>query len=136
MKADLRISIKDCHKNKSLKVQLFRSPFAVRQFWVRMNGQPWPRSGQLVSLTRLLAALRKARVRRSGPRTKGIPAACALATAAGVGGPERSHVLSAAEAPFAGKHFPVTAAGDGRCRNPALCFRVFRVFRGPTASTA
>ena len=50
MKADLRISIKDYSRNKNLKVQLTRVPFAsARQFWVRMNGQPWPKGGQPVS---------------------------------------------------------------------------------------
>jgi hypothetical protein len=39
MKADLRISIKDFHRNKNLKIQLVHVPFsASRQFWVRMNG--------------------------------------------------------------------------------------------------
>jgi hypothetical protein len=41
MKVDLRISIKDYHRNKNLKIQLMRVPFsASRQFWVRMNGIP------------------------------------------------------------------------------------------------
>jgi len=64
MKADLRISVKDYSRNKNLKIQLARVPFtAARLFWVRMNGQPWPKSGQPVSLTRVLTALRKALVR-------------------------------------------------------------------------
>ena len=64
MKADWRISIKDYSRNKSLKVQLKRVPFAsARQFWVRMNGQPWPKSGQPVSLTRVFTALRKSLVK-------------------------------------------------------------------------
>jgi hypothetical protein len=64
MKTDLRISIKDYSRNKNLKIQLARVPFtASRQFWVRMNGEPWPRSGVPVSLTRLLTALRKSLVR-------------------------------------------------------------------------
>ncbi len=64
MKADLRISIKDYSRNKNLKVQLARVPFArSRQFWVRMNGEPWPKPGQPVSLTRVFTALRKALVK-------------------------------------------------------------------------
>jgi hypothetical protein len=64
MKADLRISVKDYHRNKNLKIQLARVPFATsRQFWVRMNGQPWLTDGRPVSLTRLLTALRKALVK-------------------------------------------------------------------------
>lgn len=64
MKADLRISVKDYHRHKNLKIQLARRPFTgSRQFWVRMNGQPWPNDGRPVSLTRLLTALRKALVR-------------------------------------------------------------------------
>ena len=42
MKADLRISIKDYHRNKSLKILLFRAPFPCRQFLVRMDGAAWP----------------------------------------------------------------------------------------------
>jgi hypothetical protein len=38
MKADLRISVKDYARNKSLKVLLLRVPFASRRFFVRMNG--------------------------------------------------------------------------------------------------
>jgi hypothetical protein len=70
MKADLRISIKDYRRNKNLKVQLMQVPFAsARHYWVRMNGQPWPQSGQQVSLTRVMAALRKAlgKASRTGP---------------------------------------------------------------------
>ena len=64
MKADLRISVKDYSRHKNLKIQLTRVPLAAaRQFWVRMNGQPWPKSGQPVSLTRLLTALRKSLVK-------------------------------------------------------------------------
>jgi hypothetical protein len=64
MKADLRISIKDYSRDKNLKIQLTRVPFAAsRQFWVRMNGVPWPKSGRPVSLTRLLTALRKSLVK-------------------------------------------------------------------------
>jgi hypothetical protein len=60
MKADLRISIKDYRRNKSLKVQLVQVPFGQRQFWVRMAGKPWPAPGQPVSITRVTTALRKA----------------------------------------------------------------------------
>jgi hypothetical protein len=63
MKADLRISIKDYHRKKSLKTLLFRPPFPGRQFLVRMNGAPWPADGVPVSLTRLVPALRKSLVR-------------------------------------------------------------------------
>jgi hypothetical protein len=64
MKADLRISIKDYRRNKNLKIQLVRAPFsASRQFWVRMNGQPWPKDRRPVSLTRLMTALRKSLVK-------------------------------------------------------------------------
>ena len=66
MKADLRISIKDYHRKKSLKVLLFRLPYPCRQFLVRMNGEPWPSDGGPVSLTRLVTALRKALVRADG----------------------------------------------------------------------
>ena len=64
MKADLRISIKDYKRNKNLKIQLVHVPFsASRQFWVRMNGVPWPKDARPVSLTRLLTALRKSLVK-------------------------------------------------------------------------
>jgi len=64
MKADLRISIKDYSRNKNLKIQLVRLPFAgKRQFWIRMNGEPWPRDGRPVSLTKLLTNIRKALVK-------------------------------------------------------------------------
>jgi hypothetical protein len=65
MKADLRISIKDYHRNKSLKILLFRAPFSGGQFLVRMNGAAWPAGGGMVSLTRLVTALRKSLVRAS-----------------------------------------------------------------------
>ena len=45
MKADLRISIKDYHRKKNLKILLFRPPFPCRQFLARMNGAPWPAGG-------------------------------------------------------------------------------------------
>ncbi len=63
MKADLRISIKDYHRKKNLKILLFRPPFPCRQFPVRLNAAAWPTSGEPVSLTRLVAALRKSLVR-------------------------------------------------------------------------
>jgi hypothetical protein len=59
MIADLRISIKDFHRNKNLKIQLQRAIFSHRQFYVRMNGTPWPKDGRPVSLTRLLTSIRK-----------------------------------------------------------------------------
>jgi hypothetical protein len=41
MRADLRISIKDYHRNKNLKIQILHVPFSTsRQFWVRMNSVP------------------------------------------------------------------------------------------------
>jgi hypothetical protein len=63
MQADLRISIKDYRRGKTLKVLLTRTPFRPRQFFVRMNGGRWPASGQPVSLTRGITALRKALVK-------------------------------------------------------------------------
>lgn len=64
MKAQLRISVKDYSRNKNLKIQLVRTPFKQsRQFWVKMNGQPWPKDCQPVSLTRVLTALRKSLVK-------------------------------------------------------------------------
>jgi len=64
MKADLRISVKDYRRSKNLRILLVRVPFSSsRQFWVRMNGAPWPKNGSPVSLTRLLTGLRKALVR-------------------------------------------------------------------------
>jgi len=67
MKADLRISVKDYRRNKNLKIQFVHVPFsASRQFWVKMNGQPWPADGKPVSLTRVLTALRKSLVKSLG----------------------------------------------------------------------
>jgi hypothetical protein len=64
MKADLRISIKDYHRNKNLKIQLSRVRFAKnRQFFVKMNGKQWPNDGRPVSLTHLLTAVRKSLVK-------------------------------------------------------------------------
>jgi hypothetical protein len=43
MKAHMRISVKEFQRNKNLKIQLARVPFARnRRFWVKMNGRPWP----------------------------------------------------------------------------------------------
>ena len=66
MKPDLRISIKNFRRQKNLKVLLARTPFGGEQFFVRMNGGPWPKSGQPVSITRVTTALRKALVRSGG----------------------------------------------------------------------
>jgi hypothetical protein len=63
MNADLRISIKDYHRNKNLKILLFRPPFPCRQFLVQMSGTPWPAGGKPVSLTRLVTALRESLVK-------------------------------------------------------------------------
>ena len=68
MRADFRISVKDFARKKTLKVQLMRLPFG-RQFFVRMNGERWPRDGRPVSLSRVFASLRKALVRTQLPRT-------------------------------------------------------------------
>jgi len=75
MKADLRISIKDYHRNKNLKILLLRPPFPSRQFLVRMNGSPWPAKGGPVSLTRLLTAIRKSLVKTLSPAAaqRGLP---------------------------------------------------------------
>jgi len=62
-KADLRISINDYRRNKNLKVLLVCAPFAPCQFYVRMNGIPWPKDRRPVSITHLLTALRKAFVK-------------------------------------------------------------------------
>jgi hypothetical protein len=59
MKPDLRISIKDYRRAKSLKILLVRCHFSSRQFWIRMNGASWPKDARPVSLTRLFVALRK-----------------------------------------------------------------------------
>jgi hypothetical protein len=63
MKADLRIVVKDCRREKTLRISLVRVPFVPRQFFVRMNGAHWPASGKPVSLTRVLTGLRKSLVR-------------------------------------------------------------------------
>ena len=59
------ISIKDHHRHENPKVLLFRPPYPCQQLFVRVNGQPWPRPGVVVSSTRLAAALRKALVKRA-----------------------------------------------------------------------
>jgi hypothetical protein len=63
MKADLRVSIKDYRQNKKLKILLFRTPFATRHYYVRMNAVAWPKDLRAASLTRLLTGVRKALVR-------------------------------------------------------------------------
>jgi hypothetical protein len=63
MKADLRISVKDYHRNKNLKILLRRAIFSHRQFYVRMNGAPWPKDGRPVSITKLLTSIRKTLVK-------------------------------------------------------------------------
>ena len=63
MKADLRISVKDYRRNKTLKILLLHSPFTHRQLYVRMNGAPWPKDGRPVSLTNVMTSLRKALVK-------------------------------------------------------------------------
>ena len=72
MKAGLRISIKDYHRNKNLKILLFRPPFQCRGFPVRMNPDASGQAdglGGTVGLSRLLAAVRKSLVKglASGP---------------------------------------------------------------------
>jgi hypothetical protein len=61
MKADLRISIKDYHRNKNLKILLFRPPFPDTDF-TDLHGGGWRGVGP-VCLTRLLTGLRKSLVR-------------------------------------------------------------------------
>ena len=55
--------MKDYSRNKNLKVLLFRTPFGARQFFVRMNGERWPRDGRPASSTKVFTALRKALVK-------------------------------------------------------------------------
>src|SRR5262249_49811303 len=64
MKADLRISIKDFHRNRTLRVILYREPFQANRFRVTMNGDKWPKDGRPVSMTLLFASLRKRVVQR------------------------------------------------------------------------
>ena len=63
MTPDLRISIKDYRRSKNLKVLLYRVPFGPRKYWVRMNGDRWPKDARPVSVTKLFTALRKSLVR-------------------------------------------------------------------------
>ena len=53
MRAEQRISIKDYRQIKNLKILLFRTPFAPRQYWVRMHEAAWPKNRRAVSLTQL-----------------------------------------------------------------------------------
>ncbi len=46
---------------------LYRPPFPSRAYLVKMAGKPWPGGDQVVSLTRVVTALRKALVRASRP---------------------------------------------------------------------
>ncbi len=64
MKPDLRISVKDSRRAKSLKIELAQVNYSRnRQFFVKMNGERWPRDGRPVSITKVLTALRKSLVR-------------------------------------------------------------------------
>jgi hypothetical protein len=45
MKAELRISIKDYHRKKTLKITLARAPYSIRQLLVLMNSQRGPADG-------------------------------------------------------------------------------------------
>jgi hypothetical protein len=73
MKPDVRISVKDFHHDKNLKILLFRADFTRRQFHVRMNGAPWPADGRPVPITRLLNAIRKALVKAAGSTPTSLP---------------------------------------------------------------
>ena len=64
MKADLRISIKDYRRNKSVKVLLSQTPFdSPKQFYVTMNDENWPADGRPVSISKIMVALRKSLVK-------------------------------------------------------------------------
>ena len=63
MKTDFQISVKDYRRNKNLKILLLCIAFTHRQFHVRMNGAPWPKDGRPISISRLVAALRKSIVK-------------------------------------------------------------------------
>ena len=68
MKSDLRISVKDYRRTKTLKIQMAQVNFSSsRQFLVRMNGAPWPTNGRPVSITKVLTALRKSLVKSMSP---------------------------------------------------------------------
>jgi len=62
MGADLRISIKDYHRNRNLKFCC-----CARQFLVRMNGSLLASEGRPLSRTRLLTAIRKSLVKPLAP---------------------------------------------------------------------
>jgi hypothetical protein len=83
MKAGFRISVKDNSRDKNLKVQLYRLPWG-RQFLVRMNGEPWPKAGRPVPLSRVFASLRKAVVRGDQRRTWPVARPAARAPVAGI----------------------------------------------------
>ena len=70
MKAHLRISIKDFKRDKNLKILLVRPYATSRQFWVTMNGMPWPKDGRPVSLTKLLTTIRKTLVKKASDTTE------------------------------------------------------------------
>ena len=63
MTPDLRMSLKDYRRGKSLKVLLYKVPFGQRKYWVRMNGERWPKDARPVSVTKLFTSLRKSLVR-------------------------------------------------------------------------
>lgn len=65
-KPDLRISVKDRRRGKTLKILLYRLPYGSHRFWVRMNGSRWPADGKPVSVTKLMTYLRKSLVRSAG----------------------------------------------------------------------
>ena len=47
-----------------MKIQLAQVSFSTsRQFFVKMNGSPWPSDGRPVSITKVLTALRKSIVK-------------------------------------------------------------------------
>jgi len=91
MKADLRISIKDYRRNKSLKVLLYRTPWP-RQFFVRMNGERWPKEKGMAFLSRVFAVLRK-----------GVVRGMAIEAPAGVGSCERIAQNNAQHEPQPGR---------------------------------
>jgi hypothetical protein len=73
MKADLRISVKEYRRGKTLKIQLAQVNYSkCSQFLVRMNAAPWPTNGRPVSVTRVLTALRKAIVKSMSEWRSGL----------------------------------------------------------------
>jgi hypothetical protein len=70
MKADLRISIKDYCRNKSLEVLVYGAPFPPRGYLVTLSGRHWRTRPETVGLTRVLAALKRALVRRTRCRAE------------------------------------------------------------------